>query len=134
MAMQIIDHFEKEDSADVNLRGTALSADGATYSTLPSARQKDAVRTGAKKLTSSAVYVEGWDTTGPPVEPELTGELDPTVEMTSMASSESQSGFKFHTSDCGGNNVDADPGVFVSPRGTFVVGGVGSEGFMSLDD
>ncbi|MED6112806.1 hypothetical protein PIB30_064995 [Stylosanthes scabra] len=154
MAMQILDHFEKEDSADVNLRGTAPSADGGNAFN-PTKRRTKGCSPGEKKLTSGAVYAEEWDPTGPPVqcaiisshqrclrtiyfhepvEPELTGELDPAVEMTSMAGFESQSGFRFHTSDCGRNNVDPEAGVFVSPSRTSVVGGVGSEGFMSLDD
>ncbi|MED6150630.1 hypothetical protein PIB30_074263 [Stylosanthes scabra] len=142
MAMQILDHFEKEDSADVNLRGITPFADGGNALN-PTKRRTKRTRVGHNWTTCPMRnHFESLETfeddmfsrTSDMVEPELTGELDPTVEMTSMAGYESQSGFRFHTSDCGRNNVDPDAGVFVSPSGTSVVGGVGSEGFMSLDD
>ncbi|MED6210685.1 hypothetical protein PIB30_066446 [Stylosanthes scabra] len=154
----LMDWYRKEDSTDINLRGMAPSADGGNALNPTKHRTKGCGLNGGKKANhrcrvcrgvghnqttcpmcnhfeSSETFEDNlFSRTSDMVEPELTGELDPTVEMTSMAGSESQSGFRFHTSDCGRNNVDADPGVFVSPSGTSVVCGVGSEGFMSLDD
>ncbi|MED6208578.1 hypothetical protein PIB30_046582 [Stylosanthes scabra] len=106
MAMNILDHFQKEDASDTNLREMAPSTDGGNARNPTRRKTKGNNPIGCKKNERCRIcrYVQ-YNRTIPMVDPNLTEDLDGTPEITLLADSESETGFHFYNSECGRTNV-----------------------------